>query len=323
MRMLPRLLIVLSVFLFAQLATAQTRITCASEQNQPSFCPAETRGGVRLARQLSSAACREGDTWGYDRRGIWVDRGCRAEFELSGGWSSGRPEIITCSSENRRRQFCPADTRGGVRLARQISDAACRQGSSWGYDNTGIWVDRGCRAEFEVTSSGWGWGGGGRDRGDRDLGGIATQTITCESRDRRRQVCAADIRGTVRLARQLSDATCREGSSWGYDQRGIWVDRGCRGVFEVRGRDRDRDRDRGRDRDRRYGPRGNQWSGNFAACANEVVARFRGVSPREVELQDATQGGVGTQLIEWRAPNGSSGYCRVNRNGKVVQFKQD
>jgi hypothetical protein len=49
-----------------------------------------------------------------------------------------------------RRHYCDADTRDGVRLLRQRSDAACRQGSSWGYDRRGIWVDRGCRADFEV-----------------------------------------------------------------------------------------------------------------------------------------------------------------------------
>jgi hypothetical protein len=57
---------------------------------------------------------------------------------------------ITCSSDDMRRHYCDADTRGGVRLLRQRSDADCRQGSTWGYDRRGIWVDRGCRADFEV-----------------------------------------------------------------------------------------------------------------------------------------------------------------------------
>jgi hypothetical protein len=57
---------------------------------------------------------------------------------------------LTCSSNDMRRQFCAADTRGGVRLLRQRSDASCRQGSTWGYNRQGIWVDRGCRADFEI-----------------------------------------------------------------------------------------------------------------------------------------------------------------------------
>jgi hypothetical protein len=44
------------------------------------------------------------------------------------------------------------NTRGGVRLSRQISGSACTQGSTWGYDGTRIWVDNGCRAEFQVSS---------------------------------------------------------------------------------------------------------------------------------------------------------------------------
>jgi hypothetical protein len=37
---------------------------------------------VALARQISNSMCIRGDTWGYDSNGIWVTRGCRAEFVL-------------------------------------------------------------------------------------------------------------------------------------------------------------------------------------------------------------------------------------------------
>ena len=56
---------------------------------------------------------------------------------------------VACSSEDGRRRFCDADTRNGVRLLRQIS-GDCRLNETWGFDNRGIWVDRGCRAEFQV-----------------------------------------------------------------------------------------------------------------------------------------------------------------------------
>jgi hypothetical protein len=61
-----------------------------------------------------------------------------------------RGSIVSCSSDDMRRHYCDVDTRDGVRLVRQRSDAACRQGSTWGYDRRGIWVDRGCRADFQV-----------------------------------------------------------------------------------------------------------------------------------------------------------------------------
>lgn len=58
--------------------------------------------------------------------------------------------IVTCASNDGRRVYCDADTRNGVALIEQHSNVPCRQGSSWGYDRRGIWVDRGCRADFEV-----------------------------------------------------------------------------------------------------------------------------------------------------------------------------
>jgi len=80
---------------------------------------------------------------------------------VSGGRDSGfggdrRPNrgAITCTSDDGRRAFCEADTRGRVRLIRQLSDSPCQEGSTWGYDDRGIWVDRGCRAEFEVSGEG-------------------------------------------------------------------------------------------------------------------------------------------------------------------------
>jgi hypothetical protein len=33
---------------------------------------------------------------------------------------------------------------------REHSDSSCRQGRSWGFDRRGIWVDHGCRADFQV-----------------------------------------------------------------------------------------------------------------------------------------------------------------------------
>jgi hypothetical protein len=57
---------------------------------------------------------------------------------------------ITCSSNNYRFNSCRVDTENQVRLIREISTGnRCRQGRSWGFDNRSIWVDRGCRAEFE------------------------------------------------------------------------------------------------------------------------------------------------------------------------------
>src|SRR5882757_6492613 len=174
-------------------------ITCSSNDGKRNFCNADTRGGVRMTRQISGSACVQGQTWGFDNRSIWVDRGCRAEFVTGNGgnWGGGGgSQSLTCSSNDGKRNFCNADTRGGVRLTRQISGSACVQGQTWGFDNRSIWVDRGCRAEF-VTGNGGNWGGGG-----------GSQSLTCSSNDGKRNFCNADTRGGVRLTRQISGSAC-------------------------------------------------------------------------------------------------------------------
>jgi hypothetical protein len=60
-------------------------VRCESKDGRAQQCPAVTRGGVRLVRQLSRTACIEGRNWGYDARAIWVEGGCRADFEVADG----------------------------------------------------------------------------------------------------------------------------------------------------------------------------------------------------------------------------------------------
>jgi DUF3011 family protein len=103
-------------------------------------------------KQRSESACQEGYSWGLDGGGIWVDYGCRADFTVT-AYPYGGPDqgsIISCSSDDGGRHYCPADTRGVVRLLKQRSDSSCLQGQSWGFDRRGIWVDHGCRADFQV-----------------------------------------------------------------------------------------------------------------------------------------------------------------------------
>jgi hypothetical protein len=59
--------------------------------------------------------------------------------------------------------------------------------------------------------------------------------VTCESRSGQYNYCRTNIRGRVRLDRQLSDAPCRKYDTWGADGdgSGIWVSDGCRAVFVV------------------------------------------------------------------------------------------
>lgn len=57
-------------------------ISCSSKNNKYKQCPIRIRGHAELVRQKSRNACRFNKTWGYDRRGVWVSKGCRAEFAV-------------------------------------------------------------------------------------------------------------------------------------------------------------------------------------------------------------------------------------------------
>lgn len=69
-------------------------IRCESVRGRYRFCPADTDNRVELRRQLSGTPCHLWRNWGYDRRGVWVDDGCRAEFRVGKGLSGGETAAI-------------------------------------------------------------------------------------------------------------------------------------------------------------------------------------------------------------------------------------
>jgi hypothetical protein len=134
---------------------------------------------------------------------------------------------VKVESKDGRRATVYIGRHTDVRLTRQLSDAPCRRDRTWGEDSTHIWTDDGCRAEFSYRTI-------STDRDDDViLGGTTARRITVESNDGRRHYSRIDTTGGVRLVRQLSDKPCTYGRTWDYDRNGIWVDRGCRAIFEV------------------------------------------------------------------------------------------
>ena len=203
-------------------------VVCESLNNTRQTCRADVREGVMLARRLSDNECLRGRSWGTTRNGIWVDHGCRAEFTLgaNGYARSGNARTLVCESMNGKRSRCNTDTSYGVQLTRQISSSSCSMGKDWGYDQNGIWVSNGCRAEFTV--------GGYRNRNggmQPMMSSSASPTIVCESLDGKRSYCRADTSMGVSLFHQRSDSSCVRGQTWGYDRDGVWVTNGCRAEF--------------------------------------------------------------------------------------------
>ena len=233
-------LVVAALGVFIPRTSAQT-ISCSSDDGKRHYCSANAQGRVRLVQQRSESACREGYSWGSDSRGIWVDHGCRADFTIEAergygdrdrdrdrdndgyrGDNQGSDQngVISCSSDDGGRHYCPANVQGRVQLVKQRSDSPCQEGYGWGSDGRGIWVDHGCRADFAVTP----YPGGGSDQGG---------VISCSSDDGGRHYCPTNVQGRVQLVKQRSDSPCQEGYGWGSDRRGIWVDHGCRADFAV------------------------------------------------------------------------------------------
>lgn len=60
-------------------AQAQNAIKCESRKFKYRECDVDMRR-PRIVRQLSSSPCIAGDTWGFERGTIWVDKGCAAVF---------------------------------------------------------------------------------------------------------------------------------------------------------------------------------------------------------------------------------------------------
>ena len=190
-------------------------MSCGSYNFQRKYCPAYLGGrDVFLLRQMSKSSCI--NNWGYDRNGVWVTNGCRAEFVVEDRHNTSN-DVVICSSRNLRFQSCPANTRGGVDFIRQLSRTSCN--GNWGYDQRGIWVTNGCRAKFKLIK----YNNHGNNH-NKD-------TIRCSSRNNHRKVCTADTSGGVRLIKQRSKASCR--GNWGYTRNHIWVDNGCRATFKL------------------------------------------------------------------------------------------
>lgn len=201
----------------AQAPVSPGRVTCESIGRERRECPVPAGAEVRLVRQLGRSPCEPGRSWGREGTTLWVDRGCRAEFSVV---LPGTGTLVACGSPSPGRRECPAAPDAEVVLFRQVGEAPCVRGRTWGYGDGKIWTDGGCQAEFEVSD---------RSRAGPD----EPVRLLCESEGGRRAECAVPGPGRVVLVRQISRASCTRGRSWGVEDARIWVTAGCRGEFEV------------------------------------------------------------------------------------------
>ena len=161
----PALVLACALSIPAQSQSGDRTVSCSSRSGDRVECPADLRGySLADIKQVSRAQCAVGRNFGYDDRGVWTDGGCRGEFVFVDERSASRlPDdrapvygnssgIVRCESNDGRTAVCPADGAERVTLARQLSRTACVEGKNWGVNRDGIWVDDGCRGDFEVQT---------------------------------------------------------------------------------------------------------------------------------------------------------------------------
>ncbi|HEY2344902.1 MAG TPA: DUF3011 domain-containing protein [Xanthomonadaceae bacterium] len=144
----------------------------------------------------------------------------------SGNYVNGNGQVVHCVSTESGRTYC-----GKPHMHYVIAGpapTACVEGSTWGVDDRGVWVTGGCVADFNATPA-------------RTTKRVTTTTTTttettgglvhCIAGDNGRVYCGHPhhryvIAGTV-------PAACVENTTWGVDDRGVWVTAGCTADFKV------------------------------------------------------------------------------------------
>jgi hypothetical protein len=120
-------------------------------------------GRARLVRQYSrptaaGGTCQEGFSWGQRGDRVWVDRGCRAQFEVErGGGGGGGPGsgYFDCRSTDGRYRECRIQAGSDAQMVR-VYTGNCRRDSTWGVRPGLVWVTAGCQAQFRPIGGGSG-----------------------------------------------------------------------------------------------------------------------------------------------------------------------
>jgi Protein of unknown function (DUF3011) len=83
-----------------------------------------------------------------------VVAGCAADPQWHDGGRGrdrGETQTLSCASNENAYRHCDVDGRLlKVRLRERRSVSECEYGRSWGWSRHGIWVDKGCRADFDI-----------------------------------------------------------------------------------------------------------------------------------------------------------------------------
>jgi len=170
----------------------------AGQRSAQSDCTREVeRRGFTVLSTGNFQQSRDGwqlDVTARDHRGSVTRGTCFVETRTGdvslygfgwGGSSAPGSFEFTCASKDERYRECQLPIDGRARLVKRRSDSPCIEGSTWGQKGDRVWVDRGCRATFEVVRGG---GGGGANPGQRQRA-----EVQCRNEARRQNINVSRI----------------------------------------------------------------------------------------------------------------------------------
>jgi hypothetical protein len=199
---------------------AAADLRCDSRVGSYNYCRTSTAGGVVLRAQHTPHACYQNDTWGFDGGGIWVANGCSATFRI------GRKDDDDTA----------AKIGLGILALGVIGALASGDNDDDGYNNPPPPPPQG----YPPYDPNYPPPGGYPNQGEYpNQGGYPDDDysdayiISCDSKNNKYRFCQVPIRNYAQLVHQRSRSACRFNKSWGYDRRGVWVKKGCRGDFAI------------------------------------------------------------------------------------------
>ncbi|MGZ4814744.1 MAG: DUF3011 domain-containing protein [Terriglobales bacterium] len=235
MRTSLRFMLPLAAFLLAgSLAFGQNVINCSSNDMGYHTCQIGPNNGVRMIRQLSGNPCVQGETFGLNRDSIWVNNGCRADFEVfQNGNNNGY---------NRQGASNGDYDRDGDR-DRDWHHHHQRESE---YSN-GQYPDNGNQPYYNGNGPYYGTGNNGYYGSYADEANAVNGHIvytghyddgksTCSSQPGQ-GVTFCQTGGELSRAELISEngqTPCVEGQTWGrIPNKGLWVAGGCSGKFKI------------------------------------------------------------------------------------------
>jgi len=243
---LSALLLLIGAMAFAQNYDGTSTFTCSSDNGQLQSCRVNTNAPIQFVRQDSQAACIPGQTYGINRGGVWVTRGCRAEFAVvndqqaynQGSYNNGYYDNNGNYHQNSNNGYY--DNNGTYHQDRDNDNDRDhdrwrhrhdRNGNYNGAYNNGPYNTQG--AYNGPYNGGYVNGGYVGAHPSTYYGKYDDGVSTCSALNGGQQTyCQTD--GAFSSATVASqNGRCVQGQTWGYNPDGLWVAGSCSGKFRI------------------------------------------------------------------------------------------